>query len=284
MRVDSPPFAGPDSPPPFATAAAAAFGAATLAAAAFSASGPDAVKAVLARGDARAALSILFASALPCAVALAVAFAAASKPADTSGGGEKRLPDRLRAMLRTAPRGSVARGAEASLFLLGAAVVAPALAMLSVPIGLALEAIGVVPEPQFAAIVLNGPETGPFTRLALALSVTVLSPFAEEILYRALLWQGLCAALRRRFPDGAARSGRRFPDGGFRPGWSFPEGAAAVACALFFAALHASVWAFLPLVLFALALSAVYRRFTLGSAIAFHAGFNAGGCLLALLV
>ena len=281
MRVDPPPFAGPDSPPPFAVAAAAAFGAATLAAAAFSASGPDAVQAFLARGDARAALSVLLSSALPCAVALAVAAsgAAAKPPAAPPGGAPKRFPARLRALLRMAPRGSGARGAEAAFFLLGAAVAAPALAMLSVPVGLALEALGFAPEPQFAAIVLGSPETGPATRLALALSVTALSPFAEEILYRAVLWQGLCAVLRRRFPDGGARHGRKR----VREGAGLPDAAAAVACALFFAALHASVWAFVPLALFALALSGVYRRFSLGGAIALHAGFNAGGCLLALL-
>ena len=45
MRFSPPPFAGPDAPPPFAAAAATAFGLATLAAAVASGSGPDAAEA-----------------------------------------------------------------------------------------------------------------------------------------------------------------------------------------------------------------------------------------------
>lgn len=282
MRFSPPPFAGPDAPPPFAAAAAAAFGLTTLVAAVAAGSGPDAAEAFLARGDARAALSILATSALPCVAAAAVALAGAAAKEDSApppGAAPRGLADRLRAMLRAAPRGRGAPGAAVSFLLLGAFAFAPALAMLSAPVGLALEALGVDPEPQFAAKLFALPGAGPATRLALALSVTVLAPVAEEVLYRAILWQGLCAALRRRLSGGAGS-----PHGRRLPGLGGPaDTAAAVACALFFAALHASVWAFVPLALFALALSAVYRRFSLGYAIALHAGFNAGGCLLALL-
>ena len=283
MRFSPPPFAGPDAPPPFAAVAAAAFGLATLAAAVASGSGPDAAEAFLARGDAHAALSILATSALPCAAAAAVALAgAAAKGAGASpppGAAPGGLAARLRAMLRAAPRGRGAPGAAVSFLLFGAFVFAPALAILSAPVGLALEALGVEPEPQFAAKLFALPGAGPATRLALALSVTVLAPVAEEVLYRAILWQGLCAALQKRLSGNADA-----PHGRCLPGLGSPADAAAAAlCALFFAALHASAWAFVPLAIFALALSAVYRRFSLGCAIALHAGFNAGGCALALL-
>ena len=249
MPSDAPGFAGRDAPPAFAVAAAALFGLATLAANLAARTGPGAVEAFLAKGGTRAALSVAASSALPFAAALAVAFAAAAA---------KGAP--VRATLRLMPRGRGRPGAAAACFALGALVAAPALATLSVPLARALEALGVPVRPQFPAMLLADPRAWPLPALAMVFSAVVVSPAAEETLYRAVLWQGLCAL-----------SGRR------------AERTLAAACAAFFAAAHGSAFAFAPLALLALALSAVYRRLSLGCTIALHAGFNAGGALMMLL-
>ena len=58
---------------------------------------------------------------------------------------------------------------------------------------------------------------------------------------------------------------------------------AAVLSSLFFAALHLSVPAVLPLFAFALFLCAVWRRWGLAASFGAHAGFNAANVAFALL-
>ena len=88
--------------------------------------------------------------------------------------------------------------------------------------------------------------------------LVVLAPLAEEILYRAMLFGGLAA------------QGRPVR--------------AALLSSLFFAALHLSVPAILPLFALAIFFCAVWRRWGLAASFGAHAGFNAATVAVALLL
>lgn len=245
MATDVPEFAGRAAPPAAAVAAVAAWGVLEMAFGAAHAGGEN--RLLSGDGPGTAAAAVLFSALAMVAVAVAlVAFCARAKGVA------------FREMLRLSPRGARSPGEFVLFFAAGAAAAAPALSMLAVPCRMALEAAGFEPDSQPFIDAITSPDCPLAAKAAVAVSVVVLAPVSEEILYRAVMWQGLCAKWGR-------------------------ERASAVACALFFAALHLSAWAFVPLFVLALVLSAVYGRRTLGSAIALHAGFNAANCVFAIL-
>ena len=113
-------------------------------------------------------------------------------------------------------------------------------------------------EPQPAVAWLMDPATPPAAVAAIALAAIVLAPLAEEILYRAMLFGGLAA------------QGRPVR--------------AALLSSLFFAALHLSVAAVLPLFALALLFCALWRRWGLAASFGAHAGFNAANVAIAALL
>ena len=141
-------------------------------------------------------------------------------------------------------------------FLAGLAVSVPVVGLFSLSQAL-LEPLGFAPEPQPAVGWLMDPATPRAALAAIAASAVLLAPLAEEILYRALLFGGLAA------------QGRPVR--------------AAVLSSLFFAALHLSVPALLPLFAFSLFLCLLWRRWGLAASFGAHAGFNAANVALAAL-
>ena len=121
-----------------------------------------------------------------------------------------------------------------------------------------LEPLGFTPEPQPAVAWLMDPATPSAAVAAIALAAIVLAPLAEEILYRAMLFGGLAA------------QGRPVR--------------AALLSSLFFAALHLSVAAVLPLFALALLFCALWRRWGLAASFGAHAGFNAANVAIAALL
>jgi membrane protease YdiL (CAAX protease family) len=142
-------------------------------------------------------------------------------------------------------------------FLAGLAVSVPVVGLFSLSQAL-LEPLGFSPEPQPAVAWLMDSDTPRAALVALALAAVVFAPLAEEILYRALLFGGLAAQGK------AVR--------------------AAVLSSLFFAALHLSVPAVLPLFALALFFCAVWRRWGLAASFGAHAGFNAANVAFALFL
>ena len=112
--------------------------------------------------------------------------------------------------------------------------------------------------PQSALSFFFDPRVGPSARAAAVLAVVAAAPLTEELLYRALIFQGAARAL--------------------------PPALALPATSALFSAAHLSVPLFVPLLGVGLVFGAVFRSLGLAASFAAHAAFNAGNLLVGVLL
>ena len=114
-------------------------------------------------------------------------------------------------------------GEPVAFFLAGGTIAAPALALLAIPCKLLAESLGLESSPQVLVQWFTSADSSISLKAAIAFSVVALSPVAEEILYRAVLWNCGLLWLKTRCRCADCKS---------------TSAAAAVASALVFAAMH----------------------------------------------
>ncbi len=176
------------------------------------------------------------------------------------------------------PRGGVLAGAMIGVFVgLGAVVMTAVVRLLTIPI---FERLGYSTESNIQQPFMEGlqgwvQDSPQFAIPAMIAVIVVTGPFAEELVFRGVIFNGLNRLGRMLFGEtGKARKARA---------WG-PFAVAALISSVFFALLHYEPVLLPALTLLALALCALYERTrSLLPCVAAHATFNGVTVLLIIL-